>query len=108
MKHKTNLYSDAITALCKHNWPGNVRELKAVIERACIIFPGKISPALIFMKIYLDSKFHLLLKNEALWDMTSDLSGITNLEGNDQTITLKIIYHIKEYKNCFLFTMRLT
>ena len=32
---------DAITALTKHNWPGNVRELKNVIERACIIFPGK-------------------------------------------------------------------
>ena len=32
---------EAITALSKHNWPGNVRELKNVIERACIIFPGK-------------------------------------------------------------------
>ena len=40
-KQKPIFTPDAITALCKHNWPGNVRELKNVIERACIIFPGK-------------------------------------------------------------------
>ena len=33
--------SEAISALAKHNWPGNVRELKNLIERACILFPGK-------------------------------------------------------------------
>ena len=43
---------DAVTALCKHNWPGNVRELKNVIERACIIFPGRKFLGLMFTKIY--------------------------------------------------------
>ena len=101
---------DAITALCKHNWPGNVRELKNVIERACIIFPGKeITSTNIYENLLRLKVPTVAEEQEALWDMTSDLSGITNLEENEQTITLKIIYHtLKIIKIGFLFTMRLT
>ena len=96
---------DAITALCKHNWPGNVRELKNVIERACIIFPGKeITSTNIYENLLRLKVPTVAEEQEALWDMTSDLSGITNLEGNDQTNNLEdYLPHPKNYKNWFSF-----
>ena len=96
---------DAITALCKHNWPGNVRELKNVIERACIIFPGKeITSTNIYENLLRLKVPTVAEEQEALWDMTSDLSGITNLEANDQTNNLEdYLPHPKNYKNWFSF-----
>ncbi len=96
---------DAITALCKHNWPGNVRELKNVIERACIIFPGKeITSTNIYENLLRLKVPTVAEEQEALWDMTSDLSGINNLEGNDQTNNLEdYLPHPKNYKNWFSF-----
>jgi sigma-54 specific flagellar transcriptional regulator A len=96
---------DAITALCKHNWPGNVRELKNVIERACIIFPGKeitgtnVYENLLRLKVPTTAE-----EQDALWEMTSDLSGITNIEENDLTNNLEdYLPHPKNYKNWFSF-----
>ena len=96
---------DAITALCKHNWPGNVRELKNVIERACIIFPGKeITSTNIYENLLRLKVPTVAEEQEALWDMTSDLSGITNLETNDLTNNLEdYLPHPKNYKNWFSF-----
>ena len=96
---------DSITALCKHNWPGNVRELKNVIERACIIFPGKeITSTNIYENLLRLKVPTVAEEQEALWDMTSDLSGITNLEGNDQPNNLEdYLPHPKNYKNWFSF-----
>ena len=72
---------DAITALCKHNWPGNVRELKNVIERACIIFPGKeITSTNVYENLLRLKVPTVAEEQDALWEMTSDLSGITNIE----------------------------
>ena len=96
---------DAITALCKHNWPGNVRELKNVIERACIIFPGKeITSTNIYENLLRLKVPTVAEEQEALWDMTSDLSGITNLEEQNTTHNLEdYLPHPKNYKNWFSF-----
>ena len=96
---------DAITALCKHNWPGNVRELKNVIERACIIFPGKeITSTNIYENLLRLKVPTVAEEQEALWDMTSDLSGITNLEEQNTTNNLEdYLPHPKNYKNWFSF-----
>ena len=96
---------DAITALCKHNWPGNVRELKNVIERACIIFPGKeITSTNIYENLLRLKVPTVAEEQEALWDMTSDLSGITNLEENKLSNNLEdYLPHPKNYKNWFSF-----
>ena len=37
----TKFSDEASGALKRHLWPGNIRELKNVLERACILFPGK-------------------------------------------------------------------
>ena len=96
---------DAITALCKHNWPGNVRELKNVIERACIIFPGKeITSSNIYENLLRLKVPTVAEEQEALWEMTSDLSGITNLEENELSNNLEdYLPHPKNYKNWFSF-----
>jgi sigma-54 dependent transcriptional regulator, flagellar regulatory protein len=33
---------DAIRALCAYSWPGNVRELRNLMERALVMFPGRL------------------------------------------------------------------
>ena len=97
--------TDAITALCKHNWPGNVRELKNVIERACIIFPGKEITASNVYENLLRLKVPTVAEEQnALWEMTSDLSGIDNLKENDFSNTPEdYLPHPKNYKNWFSF-----
>ena len=104
-KIKPVFTADAITALCKHNWPGNVRELKNVIERACIIFPGKeitstnVYENLLRLKVPTVSE-----ERDALWEMTSDLSGIDILQEDKITSNPEdYLPHPKNYKNWFSF-----
>ena len=97
--------TDAITALCKHNWPGNVRELKNVIERACIIFPGKEITSTNVYENLLRLKVPTVAEEQnTLWEMTSDLSGITNIEENNLINNPEdYLPHPKNYKNWFSF-----
>ena len=97
--------SDAITALSKHNWPGNVRELKNVIERACIIFPGKeITSTNVYDNLLRLKVPTVAEEQEAIWEMTSDLSGINNIEINDtHNKSEEYLPHPKNYKNWFTF-----
>lgn len=96
---------DSITALCKHNWPGNVRELKNVIERACIIFPGKeISSSNVYENLLRLKVPTIAEEQDALWEMTSDLDDINTLENVDITSNPEdYLPHPKNYKNWFSF-----
>ncbi|MDC1356763.1 sigma-54 dependent transcriptional regulator [Pseudomonadota bacterium] len=96
---------DAITALSKHNWPGNVRELKNVIERACIIFPGKeITSSNIYENLLRLKVPTIAEEQDAIWDMTADLSGINDLIDNDIPENPEdYLPHPKNYKNWFTF-----
>ena len=96
---------DAITALTKHNWPGNVRELKNVIERACIIFPGKeITSSNVYENLLRLKVPSVAEEQDALWEMTSDLSGITNIDEIDNSNSAEdYLPHPKNYKNWFSF-----
>jgi sigma-54 dependent transcriptional regulator, flagellar regulatory protein len=96
---------DAITALSKHNWPGNVRELKNVIERACIIFPGKeITSSNIYENLLRLKVPTIAEEQDAIWEMTADLSGINQIE-IDESLDDPEDYlpHPKNYKNWFTF-----
>ena len=96
---------DSITALSKHNWPGNVRELKNVIERACIIFPGKeITSSNIYENLLRLKVPTIAEEQDAIWDMTADLSGINDLIDNDIPENPEdYLPHPKNYKNWFTF-----
>ena len=97
---------DAITALTKHNWPGNVRELKNVIERACIIFPGQeITSSNVFENLLRLKVPTVLEEQNAIWDMTADLSEINDIEFDEATTNNPedFLPHPKNYKNWFTF-----
>ncbi len=95
---------DAITALSKHNWPGNVRELKNVIERACIIFPGKeITSSNVYENLLRLKVPTVAEEQDAIWEMTGDLSEINEIEINDVNDPEDFLPHPKNYKNWFTF-----
>jgi len=96
---------EAITALSKHNWPGNVRELKNVIERACIIFPGKeVTSSNVFENLLRLKVPTLAEEQNAIWEMTADLSGINHIDSDDKLDSSEdYLPHPKNYKNWFTF-----
>lgn len=96
---------DAITALSKHNWPGNVRELKNVIERACIIFPGKeVTSSNVYENLLRLKVPSVAEEQEAIWEMTADLSGINHVEFDEELNNPEdYLPHPKNYKNWFTF-----
>ena len=97
--------TDAITSLTKHNWPGNVRELKNVIERACIIFPGQEVTSTNIFENLLRLKVPTIAEEQtAIWEMTSDLDEINNIEFDETTQSPEdFLPHPKNYKNWFTF-----
>ena len=97
--------ADAITSLTKHNWPGNVRELKNVIERACIIFPGKeVTSTNIFENLLRLKMPTVAEEQNAIWEMTSDLDEINNIEFDEVTNNPEdFLPHPNNYKNWFTF-----
>ncbi|MDA0762976.1 MAG: sigma-54 dependent transcriptional regulator [Proteobacteria bacterium] len=96
---------EAITALSKHNWPGNVRELKNVIERACIIFPGKeVTSSNVFENLLRLKVPTLAEEKNAIWEMTADLSGVNHIDIDDKLDSPEdYLPHPKNYKNWFTF-----
>ena len=96
---------DAITALSKHNWPGNVRELKNVIERACIIFPGKeVTSSNVYENLLRLKVPSVAEEQQAIWEMTADLSGINHIEFDEELNNPEdYLPHPKNYKNWFTF-----
>ena len=96
---------DAITALSKHNWPGNVRELKNVIERACIIFPGKeVTSSNVYENLLRLKVPSVAEEQDAIWEMTADLSGINHVEFDEELNNPEdYLPHPKNYKNWFTF-----
>ena len=96
---------DAITSLTKHNWPGNVRELKNVIERACIIFPGKeVTSSNVFENLLRLKMPTVAEEQNAIWEMTADLSEINSIEFDEATNNPEdFLPHPNNYKNWFTF-----
>ncbi len=105
IKNRPKFNAEAITALTKHNWPGNVRELKNLIERACILFPGKeITNTNIFENLLRLKAPTTMEEQNAIWDITSDLSEIelpTN--ENNEDMKSELLPHPKNYKDWFTF-----
>jgi len=93
---------EASVALKRHLWPGNIRELKNVLERACILFPGKtitknnVLENLLRLKVPTSEE-----EQKALWDATQDLSSIETNE--DEKKTNSPLPHPKHYADWFDF-----
>ena len=93
---------EASVALKRHLWPGNIRELKNVLERACILFPGKtitknnVLENLLRLKVPTSEE-----EQKALWDATQDLSSIETSE--DEKKSNSPLPHPKHYADWFDF-----
>ncbi len=104
IKNRPNFNAEAITALTKHNWPGNVRELKNLIERACILFPGKeITNTNIFENLLRLKAPTTMEEQNAIWDITSDLNEIEIISDKNEDIKNDLLPHPKNYKDWFTF-----
>ena len=104
-KNKPIFTLDAITSFTKHNWPGNIRELKNVIERASILFPGKeVTSTNVFENLLRLKVPTVAEEQNAIWEMTADLSGIQELDDISQShLPQDALPHPKNYKNWFTF-----
>ena len=104
-KNKPIFTVDAITSFTKHNWPGNIRELKNVIERASILFPGKeVTSTNVFENLLRLKVPTVAEEQNAIWEMTADLSGIQELDDiSDSHLPQDALPHPKNYKNWFTF-----
>ena len=104
-KNKPIFTLDAITSFTKHNWPGNIRELKNVIERASILFPGKeVTSTNVFENLLRLKVPTVAEEQNAIWEMTADLSGIQELDDiSDSHLPQDALPHPKNYKNWFTF-----
>ena len=104
-KNKPIFTVDAITSFTKHNWPGNIRELKNVIERASILFPGKeVTSTNVFENLLRLKVPTVAEEQNAIWEMTADLSGIQELDDiSDSHLPQDELPHPKNYKNWFTF-----
>jgi|TARA_B110000261_G_scaffold161414_1_gene202805 sigma-54 specific flagellar transcriptional regulator A len=104
-KNKPIFTVDAITSFTKHNWPGNIRELKNVIERASILFPGKeVTSTNVFENLLRLKVPTVAEEQNAIWEMTADLSGIQEVEDISQShLPQDALPHPKNYKNWFTF-----
>ena len=103
-KDRPKFNSEAISALAKHNWPGNVRELKNLIERACILFPGKeVTNTNVFENLLRLKAPSIIEEQNEIWEMTSDLSGINDEQNDGIKTKTELLPHPKNYKDWFIF-----
>ncbi len=101
---KPKFTNEAITALTKHNWPGNVRELKNLLERACILFPGKeVTNTNVFENLLRLKAPTTAEEQDAIWEMTSNLSGVDEIKDEEDEQNLNTLPHPKNYKDWFTF-----
>ena len=92
----------AIQEFSRYPWPGNVRELRNLIERACLLFPGKIVSG----KQVQDHLLRLkapdpVAEQDALWEATANLTNITDTDTNG--VDNAPIPHPAHYKDWFSY-----
>jgi len=90
--------------LMRYPWPGNVRELRNLLERACLLFPGRrVEQA--------DVKNNLLRikvpdpveEQEALWAASTDLAPVTSAFEKTNEETGVPLPHPSHYQDWFSF-----
>jgi len=93
----------AFAELMRYTWPGNVRELRNLMERACLLYPGR--------SVNADDVRNNLLRikvpdpveeQEALWDITSDFEPV-GFEQIDTEQDKLPIPHPSHYREWFAF-----
>ena len=88
--------------LSRYPWPGNIRELRNVLERAALLFPGKIiagdevNQNLLRLKVP-DRRE----EQDALWSASADLAGVVGTESNGMEPSIPHPSHYRDWFNYF-------
>lgn len=106
-KDNTNqpVFTDGAHAeMMRYPWPGNVRELRNVLERACLLFPGRqIEQADVKNNLLRIKVPDPIEEQEALWAATSNLDPIAKVsEGNNRGSEMPLP-HPSHYQDWFSF-----
>ena len=95
-----NFKDSAMTELMRYPWPGNVRELRNVIERACLLYPGRIVENSDIRNNLLQIKVpDPIEEQEALWMASGNFNSIDEKEEN----TLPPLPHPSHYEDWFSY-----
>ena len=95
-----NFKDSAMTELMRYPWPGNVRELRNVIERACLLYPGRVVENSDIRNNLLQIKApDPIEEQEALWMASGDFNSIDEKEEN----TLPPLPHPSHYEDWFSY-----
>ena len=90
--------------MMRYPWPGNVRELRNLIERACLLFPGRAIEQADVKNNHLKLKVpDPIQEQEALWDATSDLGHPENEIINETHVSEIPLPHASHYEDWFSF-----
>lgn len=95
-----NFKDSAMTELMRYPWPGNVRELRNVIERACLLYPGRIVENSDIRNNLLQIKApDPIEEQEALWMASGNFNPIDEKEENN----LPPLPHPSHYEDWFSY-----
>ena len=90
----------AMSEMMRYPWPGNVRELRNVIERACLLYPGRVVENTDVRNNLLRIKApDPVEEQEALWMASADFSSV---EQEEDTSALPLP-HPAHYKDWFSY-----
>ena len=93
---------DALEDMMRYSWPGNVRELRNLVERACLLYPGRVIEKQDIRNNLLRLKAPAPLHEQKdIWDATSQMETMgTNTNKSDMKPPLP---HPSNYKEWFLY-----
>lgn len=98
-------FSDtAYSELMRYSWPGNVRELRNLMERACLLFPGRAIEAEDVRNNLLRIKVpDPVEEQEALWEASADFDPVVFAEEDTDDNQKSPLPHPSHYQDWFAF-----
>jgi len=92
----------AMTELMRYPWPGNVRELRNVIERACLLYPGRtIESGDVRNNLLRVKAPDPVEEQEALWAASADMEPVTADELAEDALPLPHPSHYEDWFSYF-------
>ncbi len=92
----------SLSALMSYTWPGNIRELRNVVERASVLFSGKVISSVHVRENLLRLKTpDEDEERDALWEASEDLMGLG--DASEESETEIPLPHPSHYKNWFAY-----
>ena len=90
--------------MMRYPWPGNVRELRNLLERACLLFPGRqIEQSDVRNNLLRIKVPEPVEEQEALWEATTDLAPETKAPDNISEVSKVPLPHPSHYQEWFSF-----